>query len=50
MDGHELAFISQKLLSLKKRYEIHRDGRLFAEVAKEWTFFKDKYTDADDAD
>ncbi len=44
MNGNELAFISQKLLSLKARYEIHRDGQLFAEVAKEWTFFKDKFT------
>lgn len=44
MEGNELAFISQKLLSLKKRYEIYRDGRLFAEVAKEWSFVRDKFT------
>jgi len=44
MNGNELAYISQKLLSFKKRYEIYRDGTLFAEVAKELTFFKDKYT------
>lgn len=44
MQGNELAFISQKLLSLKKRYEIYRSGQLFAEVQKEWTFFKDKFT------
>jgi len=44
MKGNELAHISQKLLSLKARYEIYRNGELFAEVAKEFTFFKDKYT------
>jgi uncharacterized protein YxjI len=44
MSGRELAYISQKLLSFKKRYEVHRDGKLFAEVVKEHTFFKDKYT------
>ena len=44
MQGNELAYIAQKMLSLKKRYEIYRQGALFAEVVKEWTFFKDKYT------
>ncbi len=44
MRGRELAYICQKLLSFKKRYEVHRDGKLFAEVVKELTFFKDKYT------
>ena len=44
MNGTELAYISQKLLSLKKRYEIYRDSKLFAEVVKEITFFRDKYT------
>ena len=42
--GNELAYIAQTLLSFKKRYEIHRRGRLFAEVVKEWSFFTDKYT------
>ena len=44
MAGNELAYISQKLLALMKKYEIYRDGRLFAEVSKELSFFKDKYT------
>jgi uncharacterized protein YxjI len=44
LEGRELAYISQKLLSLKKRYEIFRDDELFAQVIKEWTFFKDNYT------
>lgn len=40
----ELAFISQRLFSWKPRYEIHRDGRLFAEVIKEFSWFKSKFT------
>ena len=42
--GQEVAYIAQKLMSLKKRYEIYRDGRLFADVVKEISFFKDKFT------
>lgn len=44
MQGHELAFISQKLLSFKSTYEIYREGQLFAEVVKELSFFKSKFT------
>jgi uncharacterized protein YxjI len=44
MQGRELAHIVQRLVSLKKRYEIYREGQLFAEVVKEITLFKDKYT------
>lgn len=44
MQGNELAYISQKLMSFKKKYMIYRDGRLFAEVIKELSLFKDKYT------
>ena len=44
MAGNELAYISQKLLSFKKCYELYREGQLFAEVKKEFTFFKDKFT------
>ena len=44
LNGNELAHISQKLLSLKKRYEIYRDGSLFADVVKEISFFRDQYT------
>jgi len=44
MAGEELAFISQRLLSMRRTYEIHRAGQLFAEVRKEFSFFKDKYT------
>ena len=43
-DGQELAYISQKLLSLLPRYEIYRNGDLFAEVMKELSWFKSHFT------
>ena len=42
--GRELAFIRQKLLSLKPRYEILVGGKPFAEVVKEWSWFKKRFT------
>jgi uncharacterized protein YxjI len=44
MNGEELAYISQKVLSFKPRYRIFRDGELIAKVVKKITVFKDKYT------
>ncbi len=44
MSGNELAHIAQKLLSFKPRYKIFRDGREFAEVVKEISWFKSKFT------
>lgn len=44
MEGNELAFISQKMLSFKPRYELYRGGEKFAEVIKEFTFFKNRFT------
>ena len=44
MAGNELAYIAQKVMSFKKRYEIYHGGQIFAEVVKEFSFFKDKYT------
>ena len=44
MDGQELAFISQKMMSFKPRYEIHRNGNLFAEVTKDWSWFNKSFT------
>ena len=41
---NELAFISQKLVSWKPRYQIMVNGTLFAEIIKEWTWFKKKFT------
>lgn len=43
MEGRELAFISQKLLSWMPRYEIFVNGSVFAEVAKEFSWFKKKF-------
>ena len=40
----EIAFIAQKLWSFKPKYEIHRNGVVFAEVIKEFTWFKSKFT------
>lgn len=42
--GNELVRIKQKLLNLLPRYEIQKDGAMFAEVRKEFTVFKDKFT------
>jgi uncharacterized protein YxjI len=45
MEGHELAFIREKLISLRKAYEIHRDGRLAAVVRKDlFNFFRCGFT------
>jgi uncharacterized protein YxjI len=44
MRGNELAFISQKLLSFKPRYEIYRNSELFAEVVKEFSWSGKKFT------
>ena len=44
MEGREVAYIEQKLLSWKPRYEVYRDGAPFAEVVKEFTFLRDRYT------
>ena len=42
--GKELAFISQKLLTLKPRYQIIIDGKEFAEIIKEWSWLNQKFT------
>ncbi|MHC4779498.1 MAG: LURP-one-related/scramblase family protein [Planctomycetota bacterium] len=44
MAGAELAFISQKLLTFKPKFEIFAEGRKFAEVVKEFTWFKSRFT------
>jgi uncharacterized protein YxjI len=44
MSGNELAFISQRLMSLLRTYEIHRAGQLFAEVRQEFALFGKRYT------
>ena len=44
MEGRELAFIEQELLSSMPCYRIIRNGSVFAEVVKEFTWFKQKFT------
>jgi len=44
LQGNELAYISQKLFSLKPRYRIYRNDELFAQVVKEYSWFKKKFT------
>jgi len=45
MNGRELAFIQQKLLSWGPTYEIYRDGQLAAVVKKQlFTFFRCAFT------
>ncbi len=42
-NGQEVAHIKQKLFSLKPRFEIYKGGELFAEVVKEFSWFKQKF-------
>ena len=44
MNGRELARITQKLLTLRPMYEIFTGDRKFAEVVKEWSWFKQEFT------
>ena len=44
-DSHnEVAYIQQKLFSFKPRYFIYKGGEMAAELVKEITFLKQKYT------
>lgn len=44
MEGNELAYISQRLLSWMPCYEIYHHSELFAEMRKEFTWFQQKFT------
>jgi uncharacterized protein YxjI len=45
MTGRELAFIREQVLSLRKAYEIHRDGRRVAVVRKDlFNLFRCRFT------
>ena len=44
MNGDELAFISQKLISFLPRYELYRSGDLVAQVVKEFSWLKSRFT------
>lgn len=42
--GRELAFIHEKLMAFLPKYYISRDGADIAEVVREFTFFRSRYT------
>jgi uncharacterized protein YxjI len=43
--GHELAYIEQKVFNWVGTYEISRDGRLLAEVRRDpWSFWRRRFT------
>ncbi len=44
ISGKPLADISRKRFSFRTKYEIYREGNLFAEVRKEFAWFKSKFT------
>lgn len=44
LEGKELAFIAQKLLSFMPKYQISIGGEVFAEVVKEFSWFSKKFT------
>ncbi|WP_420574792.1 LURP-one-related/scramblase family protein [Kordia sp.] len=41
---NEIAVIKQKLFTFKPKYQILINGELYAEVIKEWSWFKKKFT------
>ena len=43
MEGKELAFIKQKMMSLMPRYQILKHGEMFAEVTKQFSWLKKKF-------
>lgn len=44
MNGNELAFIQEKVLTILPRFYVYMNGRDVAEIVKEFTFFKPKYS------
>lgn len=44
LNGRELAFISQRLFNFFPKYDIYRDGALFAEMTKEFSWFNKTFT------
>lgn len=44
LNRRELAFIQQRLLSFLPKYEIMKNGIQFAEIVKEFTFFRQEYS------
>lgn len=44
LDGSEVAFIQQKVLSFLPRYHVYTNGQQIAEIVKEFTFICPKYS------
>ena len=44
MNGRELAFIQEKVLSFLPRFYVYMNGKEAAEIVKAFTFFKPKYS------
>jgi len=44
LGGNALAYIEQQLLTFLPKYLIYRNSEAFAEVVKEFTFFRQEYT------
>lgn len=44
MQGREVAFIAQKVFSFLPRYFVYIDGKETAEIVKQFSFFRPKYT------
>ena len=42
--GNEVARIKQKLMSLLPRFQLYRNEQMFAEIIKEFSWFKSKFT------
>ncbi|AXG67983.1 LURP-one-related [Kordia sp. SMS9] len=43
-DRNEIAVIKQKLFTLLPKYQIFIDGELYADIQKQWSWFKKKFT------
>lgn len=44
MNGTEVAFIQQKVLSFLPKFYVYTEGEMIAEIVKEFTFFKPRYS------
>lgn len=42
-NGHEVAFVKQRLITFLPKFEVYMDGNLVVEVVKEFTFFRPRY-------
>lgn len=42
--GNEVAYIEQKVMSLKPKYKVYQNDKVVAEIVKEFTLLKPKYS------